>query len=268
MWHSSPCAEIILGVLRPLVRFGEQHAARIGLVELGADSLEHVMGFGKVLVVGAFPLDQVGHRIEPQPVDAEIEPEAHDAEHGFDHARIVEIQIGLMRIEAVPVIRAGDRVPGPVRPLGVEEDDARAGIFLVAVGPDIEIARRRAGFGAPRPLKPGMLVGGVVDDEFGDDADATRMRRRNEALHIGHRSIIGMHRAVFADVVSVIEPRRRIERQQPDRVDAELDDVIELHHQPGEVSDAVIVGVEERLDVHLVDDRVLVPERIVRRRQR
>ena len=113
-----------------------------------------------------------------------------------------------------------------------------------------------------------MLVGRVVDDELGDDADAARMRRRDEALDVGHRAVVGMHRAVFADVVAVVEPRRGIERQQPDRVDAKLDDVVELHHQPGEVADAVIVGVEERLDVHLVDDRVLVPERIVRRGDR
>jgi hypothetical protein len=204
--------EIVLGVFRPLVRFGEQHAARIGLVELGADALEHRMGFGKVLVVGAFAFDQIRDRIEPQPIDAEIEPEAHHAEHGVDHLRIVEVEIGLMRIEAVPVIGLRDRIPGPVRALGIEEDDARAGIFLVVVGPDIEIARRRAGLGPPRALEPRMLVGGVIDHELGDDADAARVRRRDEALDVGHRAVIGMHRAVFADVVAVVEPRRWIER--------------------------------------------------------
>ena len=104
-------AEIVLGVLRPLVGLGEQHAARIGLVELGADALEHLVRLRKVLVVGAFALDQVRHRVEPQPVDAEVEPEAHHAEHGLDDLRIVEVEVGLMRIEAVPVI--GAPRPGP-----------------------------------------------------------------------------------------------------------------------------------------------------------
>ena len=40
-------------------------------------------------------------------------------------------------------------------------------------------------------------------------------------------------------------------------------EVVELLRQPVEVADAVVVAVEERLDVHLVDDGVLVPERIV-----
>jgi hypothetical protein len=135
-------AEIVLGVFRPLVRLGEQHPARIGPVELGADPPQHLVGLGEVLVVRALPLDQVGHRIEPQPVDAEVEPEAHHAEDCFEHLRIVEVEIGLVRIEAMPVVRARNRVPGPVRTLGVEKDDARLGILLVGVGPDIEIARR------------------------------------------------------------------------------------------------------------------------------
>ena len=47
------------------------------------------------------------------------------------------------------------------------------------------------------------------------------------------------------------------------RVDAELLDVVELLDQAAKVADAVVVAVEERLDVQLVDDGVLVPERIV-----
>src|SRR5688500_11960069 len=39
--------------------------------------------------------------------------------------------------------------------------------------------------------------------------------------------------------------------------------VVELLRQTDKIAGAVVVGVEERLDVHLVDDRILVPERIV-----
>ena len=113
-----------------------------------------------------------------------------------------------------------------------------------------------------------MLVGGVVDDQLGDHAQAARVRGRDEALDVAHRAVVGMHRAVFGDVVAVVAPRRGIERQQPDRVDAELGDVVELLHQAGEIADAVIVGIEERFHVQLVDDRVLVPERVVGGRPR
>ena len=104
-----------------------------------------------------------------------------------------------------------------------------------------------------------MLVGGVVDHQLGDHPHAARVRRGDEALDIGERAVVRMHAAVVADVVAVVEPRRRIERQQPDRVDAEIGDVVELGDQAGEIADAVVVGVKERFDVQLIDDRVLVP---------
>jgi hypothetical protein len=134
--------EIVLGVFRPLVGLGEQHAARVRCIELGPDTLEDLVRLGKVLVVRSIALDQIRHGIEPQPVDAELKPEAHHADNGFEHARVIEIEVGLVRIKAMPEIGTGHRVPGPVRAFGVEEDDARAEILLVGVGPDIIVARR------------------------------------------------------------------------------------------------------------------------------
>src|SRR3546814_10118197 len=58
-----------------------------------------------------------------QPVHAHVEPEAHDVDHGLDHARIVEIEIGLVRKEPVPVVGLRLRVPGPVGFLRIGEDD-------------------------------------------------------------------------------------------------------------------------------------------------
>ena len=70
----------------------------------------------------------------------------------------------------------------------------------------------------------------------------------------------GLMRAVVGDVVAVVAAGRRIERQQPQRGDAEILQIVELFGQPGEIADAVIVAVGKGLDVKLVDDGVLVPE--------
>ena len=97
-------AEIGADVFRPLVGFGEQHlAGRIG-VELGADLLDDRVGFRQVLVVGSFALAQIWNCIQTKAVDAEIEPAPHDLDHGQEYARIVEIEIRLVREEAVPVV--------------------------------------------------------------------------------------------------------------------------------------------------------------------
>ena len=46
----------------------------------------------------------------------------------------------------------------------------------------------------------------------------------------------GVDRSIVGDVVAVVAQRRRVERQQPDRVDAERLDVFEVLGQPAEVA--------------------------------
>ncbi len=136
-------AEILRGLLRPLVGLGQQHPVGIGFVEGGADLLDDRVGLRQILAIGAVALDQVGDRVEAQPVHPHVEPVAHHLDHRVQNLRVVEVQVGLVRVEAVPVIRLGDRVPGPVRGLGVEEDDAGVGVLLVGVRPDVEVAPLR-----------------------------------------------------------------------------------------------------------------------------
>ena len=105
-----------------------------------------------------------------------------------------------------------------------------------------------------------MLIAGVIDDQLGDDADPAAVRLFQERLEIGQRAVARMDGGVVGDVVAVIAQRRRIERQQPDDVDAEVLQVVELARQPLKIADAVVVRVKERADVRLVDDPVFVPE--------
>ena len=89
------------------------------------------------------------------------------------------------------------------------------------------------------------------------------MRRLDKRAGVVHRPVIGADLAIFADVIAIVAARAGVEGQQPDRGDAEFGDIIQLRHQPGEIADAIIIGIEEGLDVHLIDDGVLVPEGIL-----
>jgi len=167
----------------------------------------------------------------------------------------------------MPVVRLGQRIPRPVRNLEVLEDDSRILIFLRRVAPDIEVPVGAARFRQPRSLKPGMLIGRGVDDQFGDHPQPTRMRFANEDLEIPHRAVRRIDLRVAGDVVTVILERRGIEWQQPERRDTQVLQVIELLRQPSKVADAVSVAVEERTHVQLINHRVLVPLRIARKRR-
>ena len=59
-------------------------------------------------------------------------------------------------------------------------------------------------------------------------------------------AVVGLDREEVGDVVAAVAQRRGVERQQPDAVDAEPLQVVELLDQPAEVARAVAVAVEER----------------------
>ena len=134
-----------------------------------------------------------------------------------------------MRVEAVPEVGVGDRVPRPVRRLEVLEDDARVRVAVGRVAPDVEVALGEPGRGAARALEPRVLVRGVVQHELGDDAQAAAVRlARGSARKSRERAVRRVDVGVVGDVVAVVAQRRRVERQQPERGDAEVLQVVEL----------------------------------------
>ena len=182
-------AEVRPHVGRPLVRLGEQHAVAVGGVELAPDALEHRVRLGQVLVVRPFAHAQVRHGVEPEGVDADVEPELHHVDHRLDHRRVVVVQVGLVREEAVPVVLLRDRVVGPVRLLGVGEDDPRLGKLLVGVAPDVELPLGRSGRRVPRTLEPRVLIRRVVDDQLDQHLDAPLVRGAHERLEVVERAV-------------------------------------------------------------------------------
>ena len=83
-----------------------------------------------------------------------------------------------MRVEPMPVVGLGNRIPAPVGELEVLEDDPCVLVLLRRVAPDVEVAFRASGRRAPRTLKPGMLVRRVVQDQLGDHPDPAHELRR------------------------------------------------------------------------------------------
>ena len=252
-------AEIGRRVLRPLVCLRQQHLVLVVLVERRADLLQHLVGFRQVLVVRALALDEIGDGIEPEPVHAHVEPEPHHLDDFAQHLRIVEVEVGLVGIETMPIVGLGDRVPGPVGGLRIQKDDPGAFIGLVGIAPDIEVARCGTGLCVAGPLEPGVLVGRVVDHEFGDDPEPPAMRLLDELAEVAHRPVGGVDPPVVGNVIAVVAQRRRVERQDPDRCRTKFLDIIQSFDQTLEIADAVAGRILKRLDVQLVDDRVLVP---------
>src|SRR3546814_14933207 len=70
------------------------------------------------------------------------------------------------------------------------------------------LPRHRARPGAPRPLEPGMRVGGVVDDQLGDHPEAAAMRLLHEAPEVPHGAVGGI------DLSGVRTEERRVRKER------------------------------------------------------
>jgi len=102
----------------------------------------------------------------------------------------------------------------------------------------------------------------VVHDEVGDDADAALVCVLDEDAEVVDGPVVGMDRVEVGDVVAAVAQRRGVHRQQPDAVDPEPLQVVELLGQPAEVAASVVVAVEEAAHVDLVEDGALEPQRV------
>ena len=102
-------AEVGDDVLGPLIRLGEEHAVRVVRVDLRAHALQIRVRGREVLAVRPVVLVEVRHGVEPEAVDAEVEPEAEDVEHRVLHVRVLVVEIRLVMEEAVPVVLAAHR---------------------------------------------------------------------------------------------------------------------------------------------------------------
>jgi hypothetical protein len=91
-------------------------------------------------------------------------------------------------------------------------------------------------------LEPGVLVGGVVHHQVDDYLDAAFVGLVHELHEVAAGAVAGVHAVVVGDVVAVVAVGRGLERGQPDGVDADGVQVVELADQPFEVTDAVAVG--------------------------
>src|SRR5690349_11449472 len=168
-----------------------------------------------------------------------------------------------MRVEAVPVVRLRERIPRPVRRLVVLEDDARVLVLRRRVAPHVEVALGRAGRGAARALEPRVLARGVVEHELGDHPQPAAVGLLEQPGEVLARAVVLVDVRVVGDVVAAVPERRWVERQQPDRGDAEVGQVVEARDETVDVADAVVRRVLVRADVDLVDDRVLEPQRVI-----
>ena len=246
-------AEVLHDVLGPLVGLGQRDGPGELPVEHLTDPGDDLVGAGQVLAVGALRLGQVGDGVEAEAVHPGARPEADDVVDGLNDRGVAVVEVGLVGEEAVPVELASLDVVGPVRLLGVHEDDAGVVVAGVVVGPHVEVPVGALGVRAGG-LEPGVGVGGVVDDHVDDDADPALMGLVDQLAEVLHRSVARVDGRVVGDVVAAVTDGRGVEGRDPHAVHAQPRQVVQAGDEPAQVPDAVAVGVGEGAQQRLVED--------------
>ena len=152
--------------------------------------------------------------------------------------RVLEVEVGLVAEEAVPEELPPHRVEGPVRGLGVDEDDARVGV----------LRRRCRTTRRSRRTGPRGRTGDAWNHGcwslvwFMTRSMMIRMPRAcacvTSSVKSGSVPNSGSTARVVGDVVATVAQRRGVERRQPEAVDAEPLQVVEPVDQAGEVARA------------------------------
>ena len=104
-----------------------------------------------------------------------------------------------------------------------------------------------------------MLIGGVVDDQIDEDADASVVGLVDQLDEVAERAQVGMDRVEVGDVVAVVPIRARMDGVQPDAGDTEPGQVVEPVDEARQVADPVPVGILVGVDVEAVDDSLTEP---------
>ncbi len=181
-------AEIFHVGLGQHIGFGEDDGVALPPLQEFAERTQHVVLLDGLSHLRALGRDDEGDRVHAKAGDAELNPEPHDLEDlGLD-MRVRGVEIRLEIVEAVKVPGACFLIPRPGRLLHAGKHHAGVGIRRFLIGPDIPVATGRI-LRAARLAKPGVLVGGVVDDEVDDDTDAALPAAMGERDKIAERAV-------------------------------------------------------------------------------
>lgn len=104
-----------------------------------------------------------------------------------------------------------------------------------------------------------MLVRGVVDHEIHDETHAPAVESLDERIEVREAAEFLHDVLVVADVVAVVLVRRAVDGVEPDYIDAERSDVIDLFEYAAQIADAVAVRILEAPGIYLIDDTFFPP---------
>jgi hypothetical protein len=96
--------------------------------------------------------------------------------------------------------------------------------------------------------------------EIKDHLEAAAINLGKQAIEVLHRPKDSVNPIVVSDVVSESGHGRRVDRRKPDRIDAQLHQIIQALQDSIQITNAVAITIVKRTRVDLIDDSMLPPD--------
>ena len=198
-----------------------------------------------------------GDHIFTEAVNTEIEPELEDLLDLCSDKRIVHVEIRLLDGKQMQIIFLPQIVPLPCLALKMTVPVVRQFSVRLCGPPDIIIGIRLDA--PPGFLEPFMLVARVIDDQIHDKLHPALVQAVQNSPECLHAAVFRCNVHVIRNIIAAVRAGRRIERREPDAVNAELLQIVELLQYPPQIADPVAVSVAEAPGPDLIKNHVLKP---------
>ena len=212
-------------------------------------------------VIAVKILGQAVRHVHAEAIGAVIEPEAQGPEKIVAHLTIVPVPVRLFLGEHMQIPLAVGHA-GPCRAAEMVLPVGRwlIAIRTLAVAEDIAVTLRRSRFGCEGGLEPFVQIGAVIRHDVDHDLDVSCVCGLGEFVEIIHGSELRVDVAVIVHVVATVGQLGRIERTEPDGVDAKVLQIVDLFGHTGNLAESLATGVLEGTRVDLIDHGLLPPQ--------
>ena len=165
--------------------------------------------------------------VHTEAVYALIAPPGHHIKDIFSDGGVIPIEIRLFFRKQVKIKHICVFIILPCGPAKAGTPVVGRCLFIFSLPPDVVIS---AGIvsGAAAFHKPLVLIRSVVNDKIHDDADAAFMSFVKQLVKIFHSPKFIHDRLIIADVISVIVVGRLVYRGEPDDIDSQIFQIIQL----------------------------------------
>ena len=171
------------------------------------------------IVAQLFVFDNEANDIHAEPVHAAIQPKAQGVKHGSFYVRVAPVEFRLLWHKLMQVILPGRFIPRPRRAAKKAAPVVGQRAVGLGIAPDVPIPLGVVA-AAARFNKPRVLVGSVVGNPVNDDLDAAGVGGFYKAVKGCQVAKHRVNIAIVGHIVAKIFHRRRVERANPDGINA------------------------------------------------